>query len=99
MVYPTPRARIVFDPMEVEKLSAILDDNTPPVVGEISDIPDNKSPPDFVPAHSDFFEPLEIGKLHVNPDDKTIIHDNKENGMFSMVKDEIVTAYARHITR
>ena len=30
MVYPTPKARTVFEPMEVKELSAILDDNTPP---------------------------------------------------------------------
>ena len=30
MFYPTPRSRTVFDPMEVEELSDILDDNTPP---------------------------------------------------------------------
>ena len=93
MVYPTPRARTVFEPMEAEELSAILDNNTPPVVGELSAIPDNKAPPNFVPYHIDCFEPLKIGELHVNPDDETIIHDNKEHGMFSMVKDEIVTAY------
>ena len=32
MVYPTPRVRTVFEPMEVKELSAILDDNTPPTV-------------------------------------------------------------------
>ena len=30
MVYPTPRARNIFEPMEVEELSATLDNNTPP---------------------------------------------------------------------
>ena len=30
MVYPKPRARTVFDPMEVEEISDILDDNNPP---------------------------------------------------------------------
>ena len=93
MVYPTPRARTVFEPMEAEELSAILDNNTPPVVGEISAIPDNNTPPTFVPDHSNFVEPLEIGELHVNPDDETIIHDNKEHGIFIMVKGAIVTAY------
>ena len=29
MVYPTPRARTFFEPMEVEDLSYILDKNTP----------------------------------------------------------------------
>ena len=45
MVYPTQRASTVFDPMKIEELSAILDENTPPVVGELSDIPDDKAPP------------------------------------------------------
>ena len=53
--------RTVFEPMEVKELSAILDDNNPPVVGELSDIPDKKSPPAFFSDHSDFVEPLEIG--------------------------------------
>ena len=30
IVYTTPRSRTVFEPMEVEELSAILDNNTPP---------------------------------------------------------------------
>ena len=93
MVYPTPRARTVFEPMEVEEISAILDDNTTHVVGELSAIPYNKAPPTFVPAHSNFFEPLELGEIHVNQYDETIIHDNKEHGMFSMVKYAIVTSY------
>ena len=29
----------------------------------------------------------------MNPDDETIIHDNKDHGIFSMVKDAIVTEY------
>ena len=29
----------------------------------------------------------------MNPDDETIINDNRENGMFIMVKDAIVTEY------
>ena len=95
MVQPTPRARTVFDPTESEELSDILDNNTTPVVGKLSAIPENKAPPTFFSSHSDFFEPLEIGELHVNPYDETIIHDNKEHGMFSMVKDAIVTSYEK----
>ena len=79
--------------MAFEELSAILDDNTTPVVGELSNILENKSPPAFVPDNRDFVEPLEIGELHVKPDDDNIIHDNKEHGMFSMLKDTIFTAY------
>ena len=34
MVYPTPIAMTVFEPMEVEEISAILDDNNPPTAYE-----------------------------------------------------------------
>ena len=93
MVYTTPIARTVFEQTEDEEISAILDENNTPVVRELSAIPDNKSPPDFFSTHIDFVEPLEIGELHVNPYDVNIIHDNKEHGMFSMVKYAIVTSY------
>ena len=34
MVYLAPRARTVFEPMEVQEISAILDNNTPPTAYE-----------------------------------------------------------------
>ena len=87
MGYPTPRGMIFFEAMEVEELISILDGNTPPNVSEISLIPDSKAPPNFGTAT----EPMEDGEIQVNSDDDTVVRDNREQGMFGMVNDAILS--------
>ena len=36
---------------------------------------------------------MEDGEIQVNSDDETVIHDNREQGMFCIVNDAILSVY------